>query len=563
MTHKTAKSLTVLPRGINSTTSIESLIPKSIRVLGITPASGEKKREVILEINSNGIAKNYHFPLSELACGERKLLATIFAETGHFDLAEGPPLKRVAAAILEEARTHTAIILTTQGWHKVVINDETYGCYVWGDKADWFGLEPQANVVVSNSQNHVPASCSLKHWKLNVGKKLAGNPYLIVTHAHTLASAIRRIFGQPLTSISLVGQSSIGKSTVQQSAQSIVGPIDGVTSMSGTKIGLLEYLLARPDSPVFFQDTRQNDRPAILFDLVFDVADGAGRMRSGDKVQPKNGATMILSNERLAIDMQSKNKVPLDEGLFARLFEIVCHGPYGAFHNLHGCESGAEFAKELKNNSEKYHGAVWPAWIQALSENWERVHQLHSKWLPMIKTKIDGQVGDLDLHQVNNRVLDSIMFSAWVGVIASELGILPVSKKEIVSAYALVVKEHISRQISGTTPLGDEVVNKVRGCLDENIAHFPKLAAFNDESHRAGILGYRSKTKQGEEIFMFLPHIFDREFKEKFGSVAYEILSNAGFLVTSSGRGNQYLARIPGTELRKSFVAIRASIRFL
>ncbi|MDP2786147.1 MAG: DUF927 domain-containing protein [Sulfurimicrobium sp.] len=297
-----------------------SIIPDSIHVIGITPEGSDTGREVILTIHSNGRNQNYHFPVAGLAFGEMTALATVLAETGHYNLVERKQLRLFAAAILEEASTHSAIVLTTQGSHKVVSNDGAYDCYVWGDEIYWLGPEPQARVVVSNFQKHVSASCSLEDWNNNVGKKLTGNSYLIVIHGHTLAAAIRRIFGQPLTSMSLIGQSSIGKSTLQQSAQSQIGSIDGVASMSGTKNGLLEYLLGRPDSPVFFQDIRQNDKAATFFELVFDAADGAGRMRSGDKVQIKNGATMILSNERLAVDMGPKNKVPIDEGLYA------CHG---------------------------------------------------------------------------------------------------------------------------------------------------------------------------------------------------------------------------------------------
>jgi len=54
---------------------------------------------------------------------------------------------------------------------------------------------------------------------------------------------------------------------------------------------------------------------------------------------------MIISNERNVMDMARGKASTFDEGLFARLFEINVCGPYGAFHELHGKKTGADFAK--------------------------------------------------------------------------------------------------------------------------------------------------------------------------------------------------------------------------
>jgi hypothetical protein len=538
-----------------------TVIPKNVQVIGMTLEGMGNKREVVIRVNSNAKNRVFNLSVPDLAVGDRKALASVLAEADSYDFLDVKSLKRIAIAILKKAVSEDVIVLCTQGLHELEINGEAYQVYVWGNEACCMGSDVPKKIVVSNKNPPRSPSCDLATWKGNVASELKGNHYLTAVHAHALASAIRRIFRQPRLSLSLVGPTTVGKSVTEKSAQSMIGHVDDVKSMSGTKVGLLEYLHARPDSPVFFQDIRQNDSPNIFIDIVFDLAEGAERMRSGQKQENELAATMILSNERLAADMVGGRKYSIDEGLYSRLFEIKCNGEYGAFHHLHGCESAAEFAQELERNSTKYYGAAWPSWIRALSRNWPKVLRSYETELPRVKAEIAAQAGEAAHGRVNNRVLDALSFSAWSGVIASRAGILPLNKHEIIDAFGLVLREHISRQISGSTPLADQLISEVRGCLDENSSRFPDLRAFNDEKQSA-VYGYRGKSTRHGELFLFLPNVFTRLFQGKYGSVAYKILADAGFLVTTSGRGHQYQVRVPGLEERKSFIAVTANIRF-
>lgn len=555
------KRKTLFKSAIETAPKEMSIMPKSISIIGITPGGGEQKRTAVIRTSVNGCAQLHKLSVAELAAGELKALSAILAEAGHYDLVENSKLKLAAKEIIKIGSTKRALILNTSGLNEIEVDEKIYSAYVWGKKHYWFGDKPDARVVVANGHSHKHASCTLAEWKISVGRKLRGNPYLTVTHTHALASALRRRFQKKCISVSLVGQSGIGKSTIQNSAQSQIGPIEGVITMSGTKVGIIEHLLEHPDSPVFFQDIKQCDSSDIFFDLVFDVADGACRMKSGQK-QKKISATMLLSNERVAADMVTRKKGTIDEGLYARLFEIVCAAPYGAFHELHGCATAADFADELSRNSEKLYGAVWPAWIQVLSENWPDVLRLYEKWLPIVKEGITKRAGEAAHDRVNNRILDALSFSAWAGWIASWLKILPVKRSEIVEAYGLVMNEHLDRQKAGATPLADQLVTAVRGCIDESPARFQNLESFNGASNHANIYGYRWKSKSKGDVFLFLTSVFDRLFIQKFGGNAYEILKQSGFLVATKGRGYQYQVRLPGTGEQKSFIAIKKAIRF-
>lgn len=534
-----------------------SIIPKGMSVTGFT----YNKRDVVIRMLQDGQSKYYPLNIMDLTFGDKKPLAVACSESGFHGLANRAMVKRLADEILQRAEKKKVLVLDTNGLHEINLDGHDYKAYVCGNKAYWLGEKPPTKVIVANTQKIVAASCTLEEWNENVGKYLEGNPYMIVVFCHALSAILRRALKQPRPSVAQIGKSSIGKSTTQQVCQSALGPIGDVISMSGTKAGIIDHLLNHPDQPVCFQDIRQNDNVDNLIDLIFDSADGAGRMRFGE-ILKKISATMALSNERLLADMVRGKKVTLDEGIYARYFELVCCAPHGAFHDLHEFDDAAEFADNLKKNCEKYYGAVWPALLQVLSKKWADVETQHEELLPKVKAKIAKCAGDADPGRVTNRIMDALSFSAWVGVLARRFKVFPIKDIEIINAFGLVMKEHMARQLSGSTPLADELVSDVRGCLDEGSGRFLPLADFGDENHRSSIHGYLWKAKKHGELYLFLPHVFDRLFKEKYGGAAYGMLEESGFLVKTSGQGHQYQVRIPRVEKQKSFIAIKASIRF-
>ena len=123
--------------------------------------------------------------------------------------------------------------------------------------------------------------------------------------------------------------------------------------------------------------------------------------------------------------------VQIEEGIYARYFELVCCAPHGAFHNLHEFDDAAEFADNLKEKCERYFGAVWPALLLALSKDWSLVEKLYKEQLPKVKRAIAKRAGDGNYGRVTNRIMDALSFSAWVGVLACRFKVLPIKSVEI------------------------------------------------------------------------------------------------------------------------------------
>jgi hypothetical protein len=550
------------PRRISTKNTGQSFVlPQAFNVVGTTMPTDTAGREILIEIGSGSKFRAIHLSIAALGSGDHKPLASELSESGYYKLARKPMLTMVADSILEKAATINTLVITLNGFFKLLIGEEKFNGYAWSGAVYWFGPPPPMNVIVSARTDTTHRSGTFPEWKTRHKGVIPGNPYLIVSYSHSLAAALCRAFDAPKLILLLVGPSTTGKSTTQKGAQSMIGHPSEVRTMSGTKAGIQSHLAAKPDQPVYFQDARQIDNANDLLDIIFDVADGAGKMKFGNP--PKTiAAAMILSNERNFMDMAKVQKGSIDEGIYARLLEINFDGPHGAFHNLHGEPSAADFAKKLEAVFSECYGTVWPAWLKSVSSHWTEVTDLHAQWIPKIKTKIAIHADGIQISAINSRLLDALVFYAWVGCIASHLGILPVKKAEIADAFGFVFAQQLLRQLKGTTPLGDRLIKHVCGFLDENHARFPSLDYFDVDTHRSGVLGYRYSTKSGDDVFLFLPNVFQRFFVADYGNVAFSILKRSEFLLASEGRGNQFQARIPRTDERKSFIAIKASIRF-
>jgi hypothetical protein len=552
-TAKTGEINRVCDRAVTATGSV---LPSNVTVLGRTTGG-----EIVVRIVTNGI-KNYTHCSVEGLISDRPPIIVELVKAGQVQFAKKTSRRAVADEIINRGINSSTVVLTGTGLTSFRINQTTHWAYAWAHKTYWFGSKPPMKVLTSKVGSRPPLAGSFEEWKKCVGRRLRNNPYLIFMISHALAAPLRQIFREPYLVLLLIGPSSFGKTTSQRAVASLFGSPDddvGVLQMSGTEIGILEQVEQRSDQPILFQDTRQNTSVDAFFRLIFSAADGATRYKHGATRKPLT-ATAIVSNERGIMDIAARSK-GLDEGLFARCFELSSEAPHGFFHDLHGCDEASMFAKQLRAAAEQCHGTVWPKWLEALESNWEEVVRLHRKWLPVMRRKLATYADNKNIGAVDNRMLDSLAFSAWTGAIASRFDVFPIDTQEIRDSFGLVFSEHAKRRRSGNTPLADKVISDVRGYIDAHPSRFPKLVA-NDEDVRSNISGYRSNVKNVGQVYLFLPEVFQAQIASKHGPVTYRILEREGLIHSTKGRGFQLQMRMPGSGNRKSFIAIKEAIRY-
>jgi hypothetical protein len=561
LANRTAKNNAVDRIDGGAVTDNGSVLPSNVTVLGRTTA--ESGGEIVVRIATNGINRYNNYAIEDLLSDKASSLIVDLVTTGLVQFTKKKARRAVADEIIDRGVKSSTVVLAATGLTSFKVNQTAHWAYAWAHKTYWFGPVPKMKVLASRVGSTPPFAGSFEEWKKRVGRRLRRNPYLIVMISHALAAALRQIFREPYLVLLLIGPSSSGKTTSQRAVASLFGSPDddvGVLQMSGTEIGILEQVEQRSDLPILFQDTRQNASVDAFFRLIFSVADGATRYKHGSTKRPLT-ATAIVSNERGIMDIAARSKGNLDEGLFARCFELSTEAPHGFFHDLHGCDEANMFAKQLRTAAEQCHGTVWPKWLEALESNWEEVMRLHRKWLPIMRQKLATYAGNENIGAVDNRMLDALAFSAWTGVIASKFGVLPIDTEEIRESFGLVFSEHTKRRRAGNTPLADKVISEVRGYIDAHPSRFPKLMAI-DEDVRSNISGFRSNVKNVGQVYLFLPEVFHAQIASKHGAVTYRILEREGLIHSTKGRGFQLQMRMPGSGNRKSFIAIKEAIRY-
>lgn len=539
-------------------------LPENIQVVGRLP--DEYGGHIVVAFSVRGQTWYACYAIDELL-RNTTTLAKDLVKAGHIHLSRGKALRGMADIILELGCESTTVVLPKTGLAKIQINGIPYWVNTWDGRQYAFGPQPPVPVATMAAATPPSRTGTLTGWKKAIARHCHKNPHLIVILCHALAAPLRRVFRQVFLVLLLVGPSSTGKTTGQRLAASMYGSPEnevGVLQMSGTEVGIREQLESRNDLPLCFQDIRQSEAADVLFRLIFSAADGANRYTHGAHNRPLS-ATPILSNERSIMDLAHRGSSGLDEGLFGRCIELYANAKYGLFHDIHDAESASAFSKEIEAAAYAHHGKAWPAWLSLLSDNWDQVLAWYKAGLPIVRDRIAGSVDSASIGPVDGRMLDALAFSAWVGMVASKLGLLPLAESEIRMAFSEVFSEHIGRRQAGRTPLSEKIIADVRGYIDQHQGRFPSFDRFDTDGSRSGITGYRRQAKDGSEDFLFFPDQFEGLFAAKYGSTVYYHLRRAGFLRVTKGRGNQLQVRVPnmsGADDRKSFIAVNAAIRF-
>ena len=545
----------------HSSPSATQHLPVGVKVIG------RWNEQIIIQFGlGSETERNWLFlNISDLILKPERL-ACEMAKRGHIQFARGKKLRDVADAILHQASASTTLCMPKDLSGSITIEDGgvQYSAYAWQNSLYFFGDQPDCKIRAEKKPLGLD-SATLDAWKQQVGVLCENNPNLIFVICHALSAPLRVEHKRPFVIIQFIGPSSVGKTTTQKVVTSMwVSPLaeGAIPQLNGTLIGIYERLSQYAGQPACFQDTRQFAAASELEKLLYSVADASSRFKHGKSSKPLT-CTLILSNERSILDMAAKDKDNLDEGVFARYLEIHAEAEHGMFHDIHEADNAAEFAREIESRAEQYSSAVWPEWIASLSKKWNEVDR---KYARDFKLEQDNLLNDLDgnkLAAVDQRLIREFAYSLWTGVLAVKMGILPFTQGDIRITFQHVLKSYLLRRSSGATPLAERAIEVVRGYIDQNPARFPRLESYGSSEIKMGCAGYRHKTQDGQELFLFFPQVFRKAFIVLFGNVVFDFLLKADLLMVNGSVGNQYQVRLPNTNnMRKRFIAIKAKICF-
>lgn len=532
---------------------------------GVLP-SGEMHL-VIRDLKSI-LEKEVPIPVDLLASGQTGPLQKLFIKYGLYTLAAKKPNKvqEELLRVMQEVRLKPLVI--SEGFQDVTLNGIAYKvltkngvCYPVDNSvsASEFHLSGRAAEKIVTQKN-------MEDFFREFSVFLEELDRFLVILIAAIAAYFFCAFDVSRLTFLLVGKSSHGKSTIQRAVSFLVEGRNSIRDFNATIIGMLEFCAAQGSKPIFLEDAHKAGES--IMDLIMESGNGSGRFRSNygknqeDEKYKKMTGVAIVSSEMSLDGIAKRNRLILDRGVNGRSIEIP-ETDHGMFENLCGFETGAKLSERLDALAPDYASVIGDAAISEIASHFTKHKEQWIKRKNTIRKKIilAAELED-NLDGVDARVLNGLVFCAFIGRQISNAGLLPVSRNRIYEAFGRVFKERINSCASDMDLLKSQrsmrTIKSVQAMLIKNKSKFSsKKQEPNDNSKKVvGIM--KNSKKNGEVLYLIKPNRFKSLLGEAFHSKTTEDLRANGYLVTSRRRGYHYQQRV-GEEL-KDFIAIRASI---
>jgi putative DNA primase/helicase len=208
-----------------------------------------------------------------------------------------------------------------------------------------------------------------EQWRDRVGAPCVGNSRLIFGVSCALAGPLLLPAGVESGGFQLYGDSSSGKSTVQNVAASIYGGPNFKRSFRQTD-NAMEGVAAQHNDCCLFLDEISQVEPRVIGEVIYMLGNGEGKTRATRTAQPKpplRWRILYLSTgEKKLSDIMAEAQKRTNAGQETRLAHIPADAGagMGAFEDLHTAANGAAFAKHITQQAKSVYGAPGRAWLQ-------------------------------------------------------------------------------------------------------------------------------------------------------------------------------------------------------
>jgi len=292
-----------------------------------------------------------------------------------------------------------ATFVSRTGYHQdscYVLSDETIG----DTGAETILLNPQAAGKVRQV-----CSGTVGQWNEKIAAKAAGNALVIFSISFGFAGYLLAPARMEGGGFHIAGSSSTGKSTLLYAASSVTGPRgegSGVRSWRQTLNGLEGTAARYHHCSLVIDEIGQSNRKDIG-DAAYMLANGIGKIRANKDGSSREAFEWVLlflsSGEPDFLSHLKSNGEDGKAGQEVRILAFLADAGagMGAFHHIHGAESPAVFADQLKRDSQQYYGAAGRAFIEAVTANFSQAGREARYFIDEFKARVlpkdaDGQM---------------------------------------------------------------------------------------------------------------------------------------------------------------------------
>ena len=417
---------------------------------------------------------------------------------------------------------------------------------------------------------------TLEEWKASIGEMSKGNSRMLFAVSAAFVAPLLGPCDAESGGVIFVGDSSTGKTTIEQAAASVWGKgseSGGYIKTWRATANALEGIAAEfSDCPLCLDELGQvNARE--LGEMAYMIANGQGKARakrSGATRQIKTWRTLVIgTSENSMKEIIEGNGGKTKAGQEVRFVCIPADAGagMGAFENLHGQQDAGSFAKAIKAATVENYGHASTAFIEAFIAHREEVikktRTALTKQISMIFpspeacTAADGQV---------IRVAARFFLIGLAGEFALKWEIVPWTQNEAFNAAKRCFCDWLAER--GGTGSAEEtsILRDVISFLMQNgQSRFQKMGEARGDSddkilNRVGFREVKGVSEGSEKThFYILPELFHEICAGHNVETAKRVLKEHGLLIPGKAGKNTKNKRLPGFGQKKCIELVMGS----
>ncbi len=388
----------------------------------------------------------------------------------------------------------------------------------------------------SSSSLGYTTSGTLTDWQIEIAQNVRGNASMMIGVAVALAAPMLSLLGRESFGVHLFAESSKGKSTTLNIANSIYGNPEKIKlSWSTTATGVKNEAAARNDGFITLDEIGQAKDGKNLETIAYDLFNETDKIRGekeGGNRQIKRWKVSALSTGEKDLETQLRQQgAKVHAGQLVRLLNV----PLEEANHLHNFPNNKAHADHLNEKVQECFGIIGREWIAFLSNNADAVKStykiIRQKWLDL-SNNMSGQVQRVAGDRF--AVLETALY------LAKDL----TQWTEEESAQAILKnflnwKEEFGENSREETSL----IRILTDWLLVNEASFIEYPADPNARTPIKVSGVRvlaNEAKKEEEHYFIYPKIFDEIIEGFPKNMAHSILFSSGLLKKPKKPENGY-----------------------
>ena len=388
----------------------------------------------------------------------------------------------------------------------------------------------------SSSSLGYTTSGTLADWQREIAQNVRGNASMMIGVAVALAAPMLSLLGRESFGVHLFAESSKGKSTTLNIANSIYGNPEKIKlSWSTTATGVKNEAAARNDGFITLDEIGQAKDGKNLETIAYDLFNETDKIRGekeGGNRQIKRWKVSALSTGEKDLETQLRLQgAKVHAGQLVRLLNV----PLEEANHLHHFPNNKAHADHLNEKVQECFGVIGREWIAFLSNNAEAVKStykiIRQKWLDL-SNNMSGQVQRVAGDRF--AVLETALYLAKDLTQWTE----EESTQAILKNF-LNWKEEFGENSREETSL----IRILTDWLLVNEASFIEYPADPNARTPIKVSGVRvlaNEAKKEEEHYFIYPKIFDEIIEGFPKNMAHSILFSSGLLKKPKKPENGY-----------------------